>query len=163
MIFHKKKRYQMNVAQADATLQKVFAACKQSPNTTSFDKILLRRQLNTKLMDNMLVLTAIILLLTFLSPLGIASVNAVFPGKESPSQVTLLSDNMTDGVLCLTLSGSGILYGDAYQETETGIVEKAISYDKNAGTICFTYYGTVTNIYIPLENAPVFHLVLAPQ
>lgn len=67
--------------QADATLQKVFAACKQSPNTTSFDKLLLRRQLNTRLLDNMLILTAIILLLTFLSPLVIASVNAVFPGE----------------------------------------------------------------------------------
>lgn len=163
MIFRKKKRYQMNMAQADATLQKVFAACKQSPNTTSFDKILLRRQLNTKLLDNMLIMTAIILLLTFLSPLAIASVNALFPGKEPPSEVTLLSDTMTDGVLCLSLSGNGILYDDAYQETETGIVEKAVSYDKHAGTICFTYYGTVTNIYIPLENAPAFHLVLAPQ
>lgn len=151
------------MAQADATLQKVFEACKQSPNTTSFDKLILRRQLNTKLLDNLLTLTAIILFLTFLSPLGVASVNVIFPGKEPASHVTLLSDTLTDGKLCLSLSGNGILYDDAYQETESGIVEKAVSYDKNAGTICFTYYGTVTNIYIPLENAPVFHLVLAPQ
>lgn len=78
-MFFRQKKYQMNIEQADATLQKVFAACKQSPNTTSFDKLLLRRQLNTKLLDNLLILTAIILLLTFLSPLFIASVNAIFP------------------------------------------------------------------------------------
>lgn len=78
-MFIRKKKYQMNIEQADATLQKVFATCKQSPNTTSFDKLLLRRQLNTRKLDNLLILTAIILLLTFLSPLFIASVNAVFP------------------------------------------------------------------------------------
>ncbi|MCH5276083.1 MAG: hypothetical protein J1E65_09590 [Lachnospiraceae bacterium] len=78
MIF-KRKKYHMNVEQADATLQKVFAACEQSPNSTSFDKLLLRRQLNTRILDNMLLLTTIILVLTFLSPLVIASVNELFP------------------------------------------------------------------------------------
>ena len=78
-MFFRQKKYQMNIEQADATLQKVFATCKQSPNTTSFDKLLLRRQLNTRFLDNLLILTAIILLLTFLAPLFIASVNAVFP------------------------------------------------------------------------------------
>lgn len=100
----KRKKYHMNKEQADATLQKVFAACEQSPNTTSFDKLLLHRQLNTRLLDNMLILTAIILLLTFLSPLVIASVNEVFPEEiiyretstnmYSPGECT----DMTSGV-----------------------------------------------------------------
>lgn len=95
-MFFRQKKYQMNIEQADATLQKVFAACKQSPNTTSFDKLLLRRQLNTKLLDNLLIATAIILLLTFLSPLFIATVNAIFPEeiiyRENVTSINISSE-----------------------------------------------------------------------
>lgn len=99
-MFFKQKKYQMNIEQADATLQKVFAACKQSPNTTSFDKLLLRRQLNTKLLDNLLIATAIILLLTFLSPLFIASVNAIFPEeiiyRETVTNINISMENTSE-------------------------------------------------------------------
>ena len=95
-MFFRQKKYHMNIEQADATLQKVFAACKQSPNTTSFDKLLLRRQLNTRFLDNLLILTAIILLLTFLSPLIFASVNAVFPEeviyRETVTDINILPE-----------------------------------------------------------------------
>ena len=94
-MFVKKRKYQMNKKQADATLQKVFAACSQPPNKTAFDKLLLRRQADTGLLDHMMLLTAVILLLTLLSPLVIASVNMAFPPAEGqPAVITDASDSI---------------------------------------------------------------------
>ena len=78
-----RKRYQMDRKQADATLQKVFAACEQPPNQTSFDKLLLRRQADTRLLNSLLLLTALILLLTLLFPLVIDIVNVTFPPAQA--------------------------------------------------------------------------------
>lgn len=152
----------MNPTQANEVLQNVFAANKQPPNTIPFDKLLLRQKLNTRKYDYPLCLTALLLLLTFLSPLAVAPVSSIF-NDTRPAKVTLLSDTLQDGVLCLTLSGDGILYEEAYQETADGITEPPLSYDDESGKLYFTYYGTETNIYIPLENAPVFHLLLSPR
>ncbi|MGN1148583.1 MAG: hypothetical protein ACI4TB_09185 [Lachnospiraceae bacterium] len=153
----------MNPKQADAALQNIFAACEKSPNTVSLNKLALRQKANTRIYDRLLLLTAILLLLTFLSPLALSPAASLFGNDNSPSKATLVADSLTDGVLCLTLSGEGILYEEAYQETADGIVEGPVSYDESTGTIYFTYHATDTNIYIPLENAPVFHLLLSPR
>lgn len=161
MLFKSRKKYRMNMEQANATLQNVFAACNQTPNTIPFDKLVLRKKLNTRVYNRMIVLTALLLFITFLAPLAVAPVS-VFLSRQ-PEKVTLLSDSIENGVICLTLSGDGILYTEAYQETADGIKEAPLSYDKDTGTIYFTYYETATNIYIPIENAPTFHLLLSPQ
>ena len=46
MLFDR-KRHQMDLKQADATLQNVFKACDIPPNTVAFDRLALRRKLNT--------------------------------------------------------------------------------------------------------------------
>lgn len=147
--------------QANATLQNVFAACNQTPNTIPFDKLVLRGKLNTRVYNRMIILTALVLLITFLAPLAVAPVSSLF--RKQPEKVELLSDSLENGVICLTLSGDGIRYAEAYQETADGIIEAPLSYDRDAGTIYFTYYETETNIYIPVENAPTFHLLLSPK
>lgn len=166
MFFHHHiRKYQMNPTQADAALQNIFAACEQSPNTVSLGTLALRQKANTRIYDRLLLLTAILLLMTFLSPLIVSPAASLFCGNNTTtaSKVTLVADTLNDGVLCLTLSGDGILYEEAYQETADGIVEAPLSYDESAGTVSFTYYATDTNIYIPIENAPVFHLLLSPR
>lgn len=161
MFFQKRKSYQLNKKQADATLQKVFEACQQPPNTIPFDKLLLRQKLNTCFYDCLIALTGILLLLTFLSPLMVSPVSSLLQEKEG--HATLVSHTLEGDTLCLTLSGEGILYEEAYQETADGITEGALSYDQKTQTLCFTYYETETNIYIPLKNAPTLHLLLSPQ
>ncbi|WP_075721600.1 hypothetical protein [Roseburia sp. 499] len=163
MLFSKNKKYHLNSKQANDTLQNVFAACHHTPNTVPFDKILLRQKKNTRTYDVLLFLTALLLLVTFLSPLAVAPTEYLLQRDTTHEKIVLVSDNLTDDVLCLTLSGDGILFGRAYQETDTGIKEPALSYDSKAGTICFTYHKTETNIYIPIENAPTFHLLLSPK
>lgn len=161
MFFKKKKKYRMDMKQADSTLQNIFAACEQKPNTIPFDKLILRQKLNTRIYDRLLTLTAFLLLITFLSPLAVAPVAGLF-SDGSPGKVELIHDSMSDAILSLTLSGEGIQFEQAYQELPDGTIEKPVSYDKETLTICFRYHETEANIYIPVENAPVFHILVSP-
>lgn len=159
MFFKKKNKYELNLKQADTALQNVFAACKQQPNTIAFDKLVLRQKLNTRIYDRLLILTGLLLLITFLSPLAVAPVNKLL--VKPPVKVELISDTMTDGVLCLTFTGDGIQFDKAYQELKDGTFEAPLSYEQN--TIRFTYHEVETNIYIPVENQPVFHILVSPE
>lgn len=161
MLFPHKKHH-MDLQQADATLQNVFKACHLPPNTVAFDRLALRRRLNTRIYNRLLAATALFLLLAFILPLAVSPISPFLRYGEA-SEVVLISDTLSDGVLKLTLSGSGILYGEAYQETEAGIREPALSYNEKTGVISFSYYGTATDIYIPLENGPALHLWLSPR
>ncbi|MDE5803305.1 MAG: hypothetical protein K2I22_10355 [Lachnospiraceae bacterium] len=161
MLFDK-KRHQMDLKQADATLQNVFKACHIPPNTVAFDRLAFRRKLNTRIYNRLLAITALLLLFTFVLPLIVVPAASFLNGSET-SEVMLISDTLSGDVLKLTLSGSGICYSEAYQETDSGIIEPALSYNEKTGVISFSYYGTETNIYIPLENAPDFHLWLSPR
>ena len=68
-MFPSKKTYQMNLSDADATLQNVFAACNQAPNTIPIDRLLIRQASKTKTFDITLKITCWLLVLTLLSPL----------------------------------------------------------------------------------------------
>lgn len=94
------------------------------------DKLRLRRQLNTRVYNRLLLLTALLLLLTFLSPFAVAPVTGLFAGHSAGS-VELLSDSVAENILTLTFSGQGILFENAYQELPDGSVEAPVSYDKN--------------------------------
>ena len=61
MLFDR-KRHQMDLKQADATLQNVFKACHIPPNTVAFDRLALRRKLNTRIYNRLLAITALLLL-----------------------------------------------------------------------------------------------------
>ncbi len=162
MLFNRKK-YHLNPKQADATLQNIFVECHHAPNRVPFDKILLRQAIDTVTYDVLLCLTLFLLLFTFLFPLAVAPTDYLLKGHHISEESILVSDKLEDGVLCLTLSGDNILYEEAYQETNTGIRESALSYDADTGTIYFTYHNTETNIYIPIENAQPLHLLLSPK
>ena len=107
MLFDKKKHH-MDLKQADATLQNVFKACHIPPNTTSFDRLALRRRLNTRIYNRLLIITALLLLFTFILPLAVSPA-APFFKRGGASEVVLVSDTLSGDVLKLTLSGSGIL------------------------------------------------------
>ncbi len=84
MFFKKRNVYEIDMIQANNTLQNVFAACNQAPNTIPFDKLVLRNQLDTKIYNRLLIITSIALLFTFLSPLFIV------PASEMMDHLHLL-------------------------------------------------------------------------
>lgn len=162
MFFSKKKIYQMNMEQANTALQNIFAACNQAPNTIPFDKLILRRQLNTGIFKRLIVITAMTLLLTFLSPLIIVSVASALSPFSTAGTVELLNDYRTDDVLYLEFSHGNVLYEEAYLETADGNIIYALSFDASTNTIAFPYIADAEcNIYIPVADGQPLHFLLS--
>lgn len=160
----KKKKYEMNIDAADSILQQVFAASDRLPNSVPFDKLVLREKLNTRFYDRAMAAFALTLLLTFLSPLVIVPLAELLDTKAGSEAVRLVDDYIAEGCLYLQLEGDAVLYEDAYLETTDGKRYPVISYDAGSGILCFPYIETTeANIYIPIEGASDFHLLLSPQ
>jgi len=162
--FMKKNTYQMDINQANSTLQNVFAACDQAPNTIPFDKIILRQKANTKIYNRLITVTAVILLLTFLSPLVIVPVANLIEHITVPAPVVLLNDYVEDNILYLQFEGDNILYEEAYVEEINGKRHYAVTYDTKKQLIGFPYIREIEfNIYIPIKDSEPLHLLLSPQ
>ena len=165
MFFNKKQKYQIDIADANAALQNILVACKQPPSSLPVDKILLRQKAKVQKYNILLILTALILLFTFATPLCaipfLSSGNAAH--SQTGSGITLVSDELADGVLTLTFEGEGILFDESYLQLSDGTIESPLSYDEASNTICFIYHDTAINIYIPVENAPVYQLLISPK
>lgn len=160
----KQKTYQMDIDTANSTLQNIFAACDQAPNTIPFDKLVLRQKVNTRIYNRLLTATAIILLLTFLSPLIIVPASHMMEDLFTPTPVVLLNDYLENDTLYLQLAGDNILYEEAYLETLDGEKIYAITYDAGKQIIGFPYIGeNESNIYIPIKGSDPLHLLLSPQ
>ena len=57
---------------ANNALQNILSTCNQPVNTIPFDKLVLRKKINAASYNRLMVATAVIFVLTFLSPLVIA-------------------------------------------------------------------------------------------
>ena len=164
MFFHKRQKYEMNMESANVALQNVFAACNKAPNTIPFDKLVLREKLNTRCYDRLLIMVALLLLLTFLSPLAVVPVSGFLERCFVSAEVRLIDDYVEDGYLYLQLEGDNILYEDAYLEKPDGTVIPVQFYDSKKRILCLPYIDDAeSNIYIPLKNGKVLHLLLSPQ
>ncbi len=164
MFFSKKNIYQMDMEQANTALQNIFAACNQAPNTIPFDKLVLRRQLNTGIYKRLIMITVIALFLTFLSPLIIVPVASVLDPVSTPVTVELLNDYRTDDVLYLEFSHGNVLYEEAYLETADGDIVYALSFDVSTNTIAFPYIADAEcNIYIPVAEGQPLHFLLSHE
>ena len=71
MFFHKKNRYELDMTTANNALQNILSTCNQPVNTIPFDKLVLRKKVNAASYNRLIVATAVIFVLTFLSPLVI--------------------------------------------------------------------------------------------
>uniref|UniRef100_UPI004055BBF1 hypothetical protein n=1 Tax=Acetatifactor sp. TaxID=1872090 RepID=UPI004055BBF1 len=164
MSFMKKNTYQMDIDRANSTLQNIFAACDQAPNTIPFDKLVLRQKVNTRIYNRLLVITAAVFLLTFLSPLIIVPVSNMMEHLLAPTPVVLLNDYREGDILYLQLAGDHILYEEAYLETISGERYYAVSYDAAKQLIAFPYIeDSEANIYIPIKDNEPLHFLLSPK
>ena len=154
----------MDMDTANAALQNILAACDKAPNTIPFDKIVLRQKANTKPYNRLIVLTAVLLLLTFLSPLVIVPIATRLEPYFAPEPVKLINDYIEDDILYLQFSGDDICYDQAYIELPDGERTSSIPVDTDKGWIGFPYNGTEEiNIYIPLEKGSHVHYLLTPK
>lgn len=164
MFFQKNKKYELDMNTANDTLQNIFAACDKAPNTIPFDKLVLRQKANTKSYNILLVITAVLLLLTFLLPLVIVPVANSIASHITTEPTELVNDYVKDNVLYLEFTGGHILYESAYMELSDGTCLPPLSYDTKQYILCFPYDNTEeANIYIPIEDDVPLHFLISPM
>ena len=159
-MFRKKKTYQMDIKSADTTLQNIFAACNETPNTVPFDKLLLRQKAHTRNYDILLAIIALIIFITLLAPLPFLA----FRETVNYSPVILEEHYVSNDRLHLVLDTGNheIKYEEAYLVSATGTVYEIVSYDDRAHSLCFPYVPYECNIYIPYGNDLQLHLLISP-
>lgn len=84
MFFHKKNRYELDMATANNALQNILSSCNQPVNTIPFDKLVLRKKVNAASYNRLIVATTLIFVLTFLSPLAIVPLSEMTEKLLSP-------------------------------------------------------------------------------
>lgn len=149
-MFPSKKTYQMNLSDADATLQNVFAACNQAPNTIPIDRLLIRQASKTKTFDITLKITCWLLVLTLLSPLPFL----FFIQQTANLPIILKESYITDNKLYLVLDSNNhiIKFEEAYLVSPGGSIYEIVSFDKETLTLCFPHIAPDCCIYIPYDT-----------
>ncbi len=159
-MFRKKKTYHMDIKSADNTLQNIFAACNETPNTVPFDKLLLRQKAHTRDYDILLKIITVVIILTLLSPLPFLA----FRQTVNYSPIILERHYVANDKLHLVLDTGNhkIKYEESYLVSATGTVYEVVSYDDNAHSLCFPYVPYECNIYIPYGDDLLLHLLISP-
>lgn len=163
MFFHKKNRYELDMTTANNALQNILSTCNQPVNTIPFDKLVLRKKVNAASYNRLIVATALIFALTFLSPLAIVPLSELNARLFSPTPAVLALDYVEDNILSLKFTGDNILYEEAFMETMSGEIIAPLSVDSSKGVINFPFLSEEANIYVPVKNGEPLHLLFTPD
>ncbi len=165
MPYRKKRKYNMDISVANDAFLNILKACEQPPSSLPVDKILLRQRAKLAKYNSLIILAGILLLLTFVAPL--CAIPFQYFGHLTPPNthnvISLTGDVLAEDILTLTFEGKGIKFEEAYLQLSDDTIIEPVSYDRNANTLCFPYYDTDMNIFIPVEDAPVYHLIVSPK
>lgn len=130
MFFHKKNRYELDMNTANNALQNILSTCNQPVNTIPFDKLVLRKKINAASYNRLIVATAVIFVLTFLSPLIIVPLSEFNEKLFAPAPAELTLDYVENNVLSLKFTGDNILYDEAFMETLSGEIIEPLSVEQ---------------------------------
>ena len=163
MFFHKKNRYELDMTTANNALQNILSTCNQPVNTIPFDKLVLRKKINAASYNRLIIATALIFVLTFLSPLAIIPLSELNERLFSPTPAVLTLDYVENNILSLKFTGENILYEEAFMETLSGEIIAPLSIDSSKGVINFPFLSEEANIYVPVKNGEPLHLLFTPD
>jgi len=163
MFFHKKNRYELDMTTANNALQNILSTCNQPVNTIPFDKLVLRKKINAASYNRLIIATALIFVLTFLSPLAIIPLSELNERLFSPTPAVLTLDYVENNILSLKFTGENILYEEAFMETLSGEIIAPLSVDSSKGVINFPFLSEEANIYVPVKNGEPLHLLFTPD
>lgn len=163
MFFHKKNRYELDMTTANNALQNILSSCNQPVNTIPFDKLVLRKKVNAASYNRLIAATALLFVLTFLSPLAIVPLSKLSETLFVPAPAELTLDYVENNILSLQFSGDNILYKEAFMETLSGEIIEPLSVDVSQGVISFPFLSEEANIYVPVKGGETIHLLFTPD
>lgn len=161
-IFRKEKKYEMNMSQANETLQNVFAACDKEPNKIPIDKLVLRQKANTKFFTIGKYIAAFFLALVLIAPLTFEHAPAKI--SKTINKVTnfvIVEHYIEDSLFTMNLTGDEIDYENSYATTPDGEIYSPTFYNDGC-TISFPYDNKELNIFIYNKSGSYIQVIITP-
>lgn len=145
------RRYSMNKRQADKMLQNVFMECNQTPNTTPFDKLVIKGFAQTKAITVCKYTALALLIFILLTPLFFR--NPEFVVKRTFFTETVISNHqLNEDSFLLVIEGTSIDEDGIHAIKDTGepVFPTRIQHNENMTiSVEFPFDGDSMNIYIP--------------
>ena len=161
-MFRRNKVYSINKKVANETLQNVFAACEQTPNTQSLDALLFKNIANTTLVKTGKWIAVALLVLILFSPFVFYVAGKEAKTKPHRTDIIVTEHYLDEehGYFVFHLSGTNIDYDGIYAKNgEGGVVYPAETSDD--GTVKFRFKEGTLNIFIPDTEGGVVQAVLS--
>ena len=161
-MFRRNKIYSINKKVANETLQNVFAACEQTPNTRSLDALLFKNIANTTLVKTGKWMAVALLVLILFSPFVfyVAGKEAKTKPHKTDIIVTQHYLDEENGYFVFRLSGSDIYYEGIYAKSGDGTVIYPVE-TSDDGTVKFRFKEGTLNIFIPDTEGGAVQAVLS--
>ena len=158
------KKYSMNMADANNTLQSIFDACNVSHNTIPFDKIMLRSMAETKLVRHAKNVAILFCALVIICPLSFRRDTGFTVLNRSIGQPIIVADHqLYQNSFAMMLDGQGIIYNDIKAIEENGAIVYPTSIDENKGLVIFPYDGNAFSISVPNTGGYVLNAIVAER
>ncbi|MCR5301089.1 MAG: hypothetical protein K6E49_01465 [Lachnospiraceae bacterium] len=160
-MFKRNKVYSINKKAANETLQNVFAACEQTPNTRSLDALLFKNYANTTLVKTGKWISVALLILILFCPFVfyVAGEEKKTEPHESDVKVVQHYLDEENDMFVLHLSGS-VYYEGIYAKGSDGTVIYPAETDVD-GTVKFHFTEGTLNIFIPDTEGGIVQAVLS--
>ena len=158
-------KYNMDINTANDILQNVFAAKQQAPNTTPFDKIVLKSKARTSLVTSCMWVGIIMLCLTILSPLAFRSTELKVTDFTEAQNLQIIEHQLFTEEFVMIVSGSKLDYQSVYASKNDGTVifPSRIRFINGNAEITIPYDGEALNLFIPDTDGNVMQAILSER
>lgn len=156
-----KKKYSVDMDTANQTLQNVFAACHQEPNTIPFDKLFLKGIAHTAFTKTGKCVGTAFLILTLFAPLAFRNPDFLVMSKGPTQQMAIEDHQLFTNEFVMTLNGSDIDYTHIYAKKADGSIVLPLYVNPATHTVSLPYDGETLNIYILDLNGNVLQAILS--
>ena len=151
-----RKNYNLSKNEASETLKNVFAASNRTPNTTSFDMLILRGLAHTTMVTTCKWIATACVFLLLVAPVALINNDIKIESKGIASDTIIITDHRlyTDRFV-LMLNGNNIEYDSIYARNKEGDVIFPSVIDKENSLIEFPYNNESLTVYIPNSSGHV--------
>ncbi|MBO4901440.1 MAG: hypothetical protein J5518_01415 [Lachnospiraceae bacterium] len=158
-------KYTMDITTANNILQNVFIAGEQQPNTTPFDKIVLRSKAQTTMVTACMWIGIIMLFLTLLSPLAFTSQDFKITESPSAGKIQIVSHQLYTSEFVMLIDGETLDYRNIYAVKPDGTVvfPSRIQFVNENTEVTIPYDGTELNVYIPDLDGNMMQAILSER
>ncbi len=158
-------KYTMDMTTANNILQNVFIAGEQAPNTTPFDKIVLRSKAQTTMVTACMWIGIVMLLLTLLSPLAFSSRDFKVEQPRSTRSLQIVSHKLYTSEFVMMIEGDKLDYQNIYALKNDGevVFPSKIQFVNGDTEVTIPYDGEQLNLYIPDLDGNILQAILSER